>query len=111
MITYNNNNNNINLNLNDDPNNTSQCIINKNSLLPIDINIEHLDSTDTKTIINNQTLTFATNNVHGLNNSVKNNQIIDTFIQQQIDFVGLTETHHKQYQELQCKEQSFYDTF
>ena len=81
MIIYNNNNNNINLNLNDNPNNTSQCIINKNSLLPIDINIEHLDSTDTKTIINNQTLTFATNNVHGLNNSVKNNQIIDTFIQ------------------------------
>jgi len=111
MIIYNNKNNNINLNLNDDPNNTSQCIINKNSLFPIDINIEHLDSTDTKTIINNQTLTFATNNVHGLNNSVKNNQIIDTFIQQQIDFVGLTETHHKQYQELQCKEQSFYDTF
>ena len=83
MNIHNNNNNiNINLLLNDDPINSSQCIIKENSLLPIDINIEHLDSDDTNNIVNNKTLTFATNNVHGLNNSVKNKQIIDTFIQQ-----------------------------
>ena len=110
-IHNNNNNNNINLLLNDDPINSSQCIIKENSLLPIDINIEHLDSDDTTNIVNNKTLTFATNNVYGLNNSIKNKQIIDTFIQQQIDFVGLSETHHKQFQELQCKDQIFYDTF
>ena len=79
-IYNNNNNNNINLLLNDDPINSSQCIIKENSLLPIDINIEHLDSNDTTNIVNNKTLTFATNNVYGLNNSVKNKQIIDTFI-------------------------------
>ena len=71
-IHNNNNNNNINLLLNDDPINSSQCIIKENFLLPIDINIEHLNSEDTTNIVNNKTLTFATNNIHGLNNSVKN---------------------------------------
>ena len=96
----NNNINNIynrNSDLSDETNHSSQCDVNyKENFLLIDINIEYLLPNDTNNIINNKTLTFATNNIYGLNNSVKNKQIIDTFIQQEIDFVGLTETHHRQ---------------
>jgi len=84
--------------LNDDNNNfLPQCYdnINNTKNMDIDLNIEHLNPEDTTDIINNRTLTFAKHNVHGLNNTVKNNQILETFINQQTDFVGLTETHHQ----------------
>ena len=111
----NNNINNIhnrNFNLSDKINNNFQYNINnKEKFILININIEYIPIKNTNNIINNKTLTFAINNIYGLNNSVKNKQIIDTFIQQEIDFVGLTETHHKQQHELQCKDQHFYDSF
>jgi len=113
MINQNQNNlDNDTLLLNDDNSIFSQCpIVNNKNNSVIDLNIEHLHNKDTTDIINQQTLTFATHNVHGLNNNVKNKQIIDSFILQQIDFVGLTETHHRPLHELQCKDQDFYDTF
>jgi len=94
------NTNNINNNNKDSP-----------TQLPIDLNIEHLHNDDINNILNNRTLTFTTHNVHSLNNNLKNKQILETFMNQKIDFVGLTETHHKPHHELNCNHQEFYDTY
>jgi len=79
MSNQNNNNlDNNNNTLNNDNSSALQCsIINNNSEL--DFNNEHLNDNDTTDIVNYKTLTFATHNVHGLNNNIKNKQIIDTF--------------------------------
>ena len=68
--------------LNDNNNFLPQCNdnINNNKNMDIDLNIKHLHPEDTTNIINNKTLTFATHNVHSLNNNIKNNQILETFI-------------------------------
>ena len=92
----------------------------KNSSIPFSVNNE-INETLTSNINNspNDTtnpiehknfISFATHNVHGLNHVVKNKQIIENFNLINTDFIGFTETHHKQHQQLQCKYQEDYMT-
>ena len=56
-------------------------------------------------------ITFTTHNVKGLKNTINIKQIIEHFNLQNIDIIGLTETHYTQNQQFICKYQNQYDTF
>ena len=105
-------------------NNNNNVRYENNNLDPVTISQQNLVDTmthnvpshikDTPNPISKNVISFATHNVYGLNHIVKNKQIIETFNLIDADFVGITETHHKQhqqYQQLQCKYQNEYVTF
>ena len=81
------------------------------SFISFQDNIEHLNDDVKSSLISGDTLTFATHNVQGLRDSLKGKQILETFNLQNIDFIGLTETHHNKQQKLQYLYQKEYLTF
>jgi len=91
-----------------DNNKDTSVRVNNNVPVPFSVNKTYSNDTpitnnkqliinDTNTKQTKNILSFATHNVHGLNHVVKNKQIIETFKIMNADFIGLTETHHKQY--------------
>jgi hypothetical protein len=70
---------------------------NNDTPTPVTKQIEQTNSKDTPTI------SFATNNVNSLQCELKNQFVNDTFLDLNIDFVGLTETRHKHNQSFRNK--------
>ena len=97
MIDLNQNNNKSKIN-NVDTTQTSDNNYKKNvsdsSFISFQDNIEHLNDDTKSSLISGDTLTFATHNVQGLRDSLKGKQILETFNLQNVNFIGLTETHH-----------------
>ena len=86
----------------------------KNTIDRIDKNISHLDDTLSTNIIKGNTLTFATHNIRGINDStdpIKSSQIIEHFTHNKVDFIGLTETHHKTSMLYKHKQNQHFTTF
>src|SRR5215216_3996983 len=78
--------------------------------LIIDNDLENTHSDDRHLILNRNTLTFATHNVHSLRDDVKNNKILDTFHQKNVNFVALSETWHQSSQSYRCSSDPNFDT-
>ena len=76
----------------------------------IDNDLENLNSDDKTQIYNQNTLIFATHNVHSLQDDVKNSKILETFYNKNANFVALTETWHKSSQSLRCSSDPNFDT-
>ena len=86
----------------------------QNKIDRIDKNISYLDDNLSNNIIKGDILTFATHNIRGINDStdsIKSSQIIEHFIHNKIDFVSLTETHHKSSILYKHKQNQYFTTF
>src|SRR3954453_15543935 len=96
-------------------NQISQFYANRqNTIDKLDKDISHLEENTCNNIINGDTLTFATHNIRGVNNNtdpIKFSQIIEHFSHNNIDFVSLTETHHKSNILYKHKQNQYYTSF